>query len=93
MRIPASPLGLPRHIRKPTRDGVRAISLICRGIVNFLGILHRDPAVLRQMKANGSEVLLLRDYVGTGATREQFIKTFATAAKCVVFLRDVEAQQ
>jgi hypothetical protein len=51
------------------------------------------PAVLRQMKANGSEVLLLRDYVGTGATREQFIKTFATAAKCVVFLRDVEAQQ
>jgi hypothetical protein len=49
------------------------------------------PAVLRQMKANGSEVLLLRDYVGTGATREQFIKTFATADKRVVFLSDVEA--
>ena len=32
------------------------------------------------MKANESEVLLLRDYVGTGATREQFIKTFATAS-------------
>jgi len=42
------------------------------------------------MKANGSEVLLLRDYIGTGATREQFIATFATAGKRVVFLRDVE---
>jgi uncharacterized protein (DUF3820 family) len=49
------------------------------------------PAVLRQMKANGSEVLLLRDYVGTGATREQFIKTFATANKRVIFLSDIEA--
>jgi hypothetical protein len=49
------------------------------------------PAVLRQMKANGSNVLLLCDYVGTGATREQFIETFATADKRVVFLRDVEA--
>lgn len=48
------------------------------------------PAVLRQMKANGSDVLLVGNYVGTGATREQFIKTFATAAKRVVFLRDVE---
>lgn len=49
------------------------------------------PAVLRQMKANHSQVLLLRDYVGTGATREQFIATFATAGKRVVFLCDVEA--
>jgi hypothetical protein len=47
--------------------------------------------VLRQMKGNKSDVLLLGDYVGTGATREQFIKTFATASKRVVFLRDVEA--
>jgi uncharacterized protein (DUF3820 family) len=51
------------------------------------------PAVLRQMKANGSEVLLLRDYIGTGATREQFIKTFAIAGKRVVFLREVEETQ
>jgi len=50
------------------------------------------PAVLRQMKANGSAVLLLRDYVGTGATVEQFIKTFATAGKRVVFLSEVESQ-
>ena len=48
------------------------------------------PAVLRQMKANGSDVLLIGDYVGTGATREQFIKTFATASKRVVFLHDVD---
>jgi len=50
------------------------------------------PAVLRQMKANESRVLLLRDYVGTGATQEQFIATFATAGKRVVFLHDVEAK-
>jgi hypothetical protein len=51
------------------------------------------PAVLRQMKANGSTVLLLRDYTGVGATREQFIKTFEASGKRVVFLRDVEVQQ
>jgi hypothetical protein len=51
------------------------------------------PAVLRQMKANGSDVLLIGDYVGTGATREQFIETLATASKRVVFLRDVEGRQ
>ena len=45
------------------------------------------------MKANGSDVLLVRDYIGTGATREQFIKTFATASKRVVFVRDVDARQ
>jgi hypothetical protein len=49
------------------------------------------PAVLRQMKANGSGVLLVERYTGTGATREQFIKTFATASIRVVFLEDVEA--
>src|SRR5262249_21773009 len=41
---------------------------------------NSNQTVLRQMKANESEVLLLRDYVGTEATREQFIKTFATAS-------------
>jgi uncharacterized protein (DUF3820 family) len=65
------------------------------------GILHIElkptvgddyPAVLRQMKANESGVLLLGDYVGTSAAREQFIKTFATADKRVVFLSDVEAR-
>ena len=48
------------------------------------------PAVLRQMKANGSTVLFLEQYTGKGATREQFIKTFATASIRVVFAEDVE---
>jgi len=47
------------------------------------------PAVLRQMKTNGSSVLLVGDYVGTGATREQFIKTFITSGMKVIFLHDV----
>jgi hypothetical protein len=42
------------------------------------------PSVLRQMKANESEILFVGQYVGTGATREQFIKTFATASIRVV---------
>jgi hypothetical protein len=51
------------------------------------------PAVLRQMKANGSGYLLLKEYVGTGATREQFIKTFATAGKTVIFLDECSEGQ
>jgi uncharacterized protein (DUF3820 family) len=49
------------------------------------------PAILRQMRASHSNVLLTRDYTGAGATEEQFVKTFATADIKVVFLRDVEA--
>jgi uncharacterized protein (DUF3820 family) len=37
------------------------------------------PAVLRQMRASKSTVLFLEEYRGKGATREQFIKTFASA--------------
>jgi hypothetical protein len=48
------------------------------------------PSVLRQMKANGSRYLLLKEYTGTGATREQFIKTFATADRAVIFLDECE---
>jgi hypothetical protein len=47
------------------------------------------PTVLRQMHANGSCVLLVGDYTGIGATREQFIRTFATAQIKIVFLADV----
>ena len=47
------------------------------------------PAVLRQMRANGSNVLLVGNYTGTGATREQFVGTFTTAAIDVVFVADV----
>src|SRR5262249_16081100 len=46
-----------------------------------------------QMKANKSDVLLVGDYVGKGASQEQFIKTFATASKRVVFVRVVDARQ
>jgi hypothetical protein len=48
------------------------------------------PSVLRQMKANGSRYLLLKEYTGTGATREQIIKTFATADRAVIFLDECE---
>lgn len=47
------------------------------------------PAVLRQMKANRSDVLFVGAYTGIGASEAQFIKTFATADKRVIFARDV----
>jgi hypothetical protein len=49
------------------------------------------PSVLRQMRANGATILLLREYTGRGATREQFIKTFATADIRVVFVDEVKS--
>jgi uncharacterized protein (DUF3820 family) len=48
------------------------------------------PAVLRQMKRNESKTLFLKDYIGVGATKEQFIKTFAASGFNVVFLRDCQ---
>jgi hypothetical protein len=48
------------------------------------------PAVLRQMKRTGSDVLFVGEYTGQGATQEQFVKTIATAGIRVVFARDVE---
>jgi hypothetical protein len=48
------------------------------------------PAVLRQMKRNGSRVLFVGAYTGQGATEAQFVKTMATAGIRVVFARDVE---
>jgi hypothetical protein len=49
------------------------------------------PAVLRQMKRLGATVLLVGEYRGQGATREQFVKMFATASIKVVFVADIEA--
>jgi uncharacterized protein (DUF3820 family) len=49
------------------------------------------PAVLRQMKANGSDVLFVGEYRGQKATQEQFVNTFATAKIRVVFAHDVDA--
>ena len=48
------------------------------------------PAVLRQMKRNGSKILFLKNYAGQGATEDQFIKTFAASGFKVVFLRDCQ---
>ena len=50
------------------------------------------PAVLRQMRANGSGVLLLAQYTGVGATYKQMVQTFATAGIRVVKLAAVEAR-
>jgi hypothetical protein len=49
------------------------------------------PAVLRQMRANGSHFLFTERYTGVGATEEQFVKTFALSDIKVVFRRDVDA--
>jgi hypothetical protein len=43
------------------------------------------PAVLRQMRANHSDTLFVGQYSGRGATRDQFVKTFESAAKVVIF--------
>jgi hypothetical protein len=51
------------------------------------------PVVLRQMRANHSNVLFLREYTGKGATREQFVKTFNTAGIAVVFADQVAATE
>jgi uncharacterized protein (DUF3820 family) len=50
------------------------------------------PKVLRQMRASNSSVLFLERYTGSGATREQFIKTFGSAGIRVIFRDEVECQ-
>jgi hypothetical protein len=42
------------------------------------------------MKRLGAGVLFVGEYTGQGATREQFVKTMATAGIRVVFAREVE---
>jgi uncharacterized protein (DUF3820 family) len=56
------------------------------------------PKVLRQMLSQDrryhrtSRVLFLERYTGTGATREQFIKTFGSAGIRVIFRNEVEPE-
>jgi hypothetical protein len=50
------------------------------------------PSVLRQMLANRSQVLVLDQYTGKGATREQFVRTFQASGKRVVFLSEIRGQ-
>lgn len=51
------------------------------------------PSVFRQMKRNHANFLLVGEYTGVGATKEQFIEFFKTGSIEVVFLADVLKQQ
>ena len=51
------------------------------------------PAVLRQMRRNRAEYLLIRSYTGVGVTQEQFIQFFESQGITVVFESDVDAVQ
>ena len=67
----------------------------CLRLLAYLDPQYADKAITalragHQHNLNGSDVLMVGNYVGTGATREQFVKTFATASKRVVFVREVE---
>jgi uncharacterized protein (DUF3820 family) len=48
-------------------------------------------AVLRQMKRNKSQYLFVGEYRGVGATRDQFVATFAASGITVVWKADVDA--
>lgn len=43
------------------------------------------PAILRQMKSNGSKILYLDSYTGIGATEQQFIQFFKINGISIVF--------
>jgi hypothetical protein len=49
------------------------------------------PAVLRQMKRDKSQYLFVGEYRGVGATRDQFVATFAASGITVVWKADVDA--
>lgn len=49
------------------------------------------PAVIRQMRRNGSEYLFVDRYTGDGATEAQFVAMFRAGNLTVVFKRDVDA--
>ena len=49
------------------------------------------PAVLRQMNANGSRVLLLGEFSSEAIGRDDLVAFFKASGKKVVFLSEVEA--
>lgn len=51
------------------------------------------PAILRQMKRSGAEYLLIGNYTGIGATRQQVTDFFATSKITTVYANDVEQQE
>lgn len=48
------------------------------------------PSILRQMLANKSVILFVRDYTAVGATEEQFRKVMASSSKKVIFQSEVD---
>jgi hypothetical protein len=48
------------------------------------------PAIFRQIRLSGANILLLSEYTGVGATRDEFIKYFATNNVKVVFSEDID---
>lgn len=48
------------------------------------------PAVLRQLKADRSNVLVLREYTGSGASWDEFVNFFASQGITVVLEADIE---
>lgn len=48
------------------------------------------PAVLRQVKADRSNVLVLREYTGSGASWDEFVNFFASQGITVVMEADIE---
>jgi hypothetical protein len=51
------------------------------------------PAILRQMRAGNTNLLFTECYIGTGATEQQFVQTFALSQIKVVFRHQVESQR
>jgi len=47
------------------------------------------PAILRQMRVNGSDYLFTQKYTGIGATKQQFIQTMKLSGIEVVFREDL----
>ena len=50
------------------------------------------PAVLRGMKRKNCDLLVLKQYTGTGATREQFVAIFESSGIRVLFLDEIQNQ-
>lgn len=75
-------------------DGIDDISDSSETKIEIKPTVSDDyPAILRQMKANKSEVLFTERYTGLGATEKQFVETFRLSKIKVIFRSDVEAVQ
>ncbi len=48
------------------------------------------PAVLREMKANESSFLVLSEYTGRGASKDDFVRIFKCSHKLVIFENEID---